>query len=96
MSSFVTPRRIISINHKKESKKYPLFLFYNLIVKPLIKPVKGGIDTMDTPKVKLSEAEKMFKVQIERESYVRSLIDDFSVVDRVIATYNGGTNNGRD
>lgn len=51
---------------------------------------------MDTPKVKLSEAEKMFKTQIERESYVRSLIDDFSVVDRVIATYNGGTNNGRD
>lgn len=58
--------------------------------------MKGGIDTMDTPKVKLSEAEKMFKTQIERESYVRSLIDDFSVVDRVIATYNGGTNNGRD
>lgn len=51
---------------------------------------------MDTPKVKLSEAGKMFKAQIERESYVRSLIDDFSVVDRVIATYNGGTNNGRD
>lgn len=44
------------------------------------------------PKVNLSETEKMFKDQIEHESYVRSLLDDFSVVDRVVATYGGAEN----
>lgn len=45
-------------------------------------------------KISLTETEKMFKDQIERESYIRSLMDDFSVVDRVNDMYNGGGNNG--
>lgn len=48
---------------------------------------------MADPKANLSEIELMYKSQIEHESYVRSLIDDFSVIDRVVATY-GGTENG--
>ena len=45
-------------------------------------------------KVNLTETEKLFKAQIERESYIRSLMDDFSVVDRVNEISIGGGSNG--
>ena len=35
-------------------------------------------------KVRLSESEKIFSNEIKYESYLRSLTDDFSVVDRVL------------
>lgn len=48
---------------------------------------------MENVKVSLSETEKLFKAQIERESYIRSLTDDFSVVDRVNEISTGGDDN---
>ena len=73
-----------------------LFSFYNLIIKLFSKPYKkGGYSLMEKSiKISLTETEKMFKDQIERESYIRSLMDDFSVVDRVNEMYSGGGNNG--
>jgi hypothetical protein len=47
----------------------------------------------------LTETEKIFKAQIEHESYMRSLMDDFSFVDAVLSersnlNKNGGDNDG--
>jgi len=33
--------------------------------------------------INLSETEKIFKEEYKHESYIRSLTDDFSVIDRV-------------
>lgn len=39
---------------------------------------------MNDAKVCLSETEKLFMSEIKHDSYIRSLTDDFSVIDRVL------------